>query len=146
MKTFTGKAAIILLVLFSVFTHTYTASAVTSESSNLEKTEEKNVIELGMNQREVVKVLGDSYEEVYGKSLNSNWRFDITSTDYSFKSDGRDTVDLEAVYSGEVEKIVFVEWDNNKVQSFIVYTKAEAGVEENRIFPDGTEKSIVISL
>ena len=100
-------------------------------------------LELGMNTREVLAILGDDFDRVTNMMDNAeDWRYDYPAeSGYTFTvPTGEDEVDTEGLRSGSMRMQVFVEWNGSGlVDNYTVYTGNAAGViSEYRVFTDGS--------
>jgi hypothetical protein len=126
--------------------HVIEEEQVSDEENKMTVEKIKQVLKIGLSQKEVIALFGDKYTAVEGASNNQNyWRFDIgADPDYTFSTDDRlaDSIDQKGLLDGTVDTILFVEWDENlKVNSFSFYNLLEYGfMYSYRVFPDGTVK------
>lgn len=105
----------------------------------------KEQLKVGMTQEEIVEILGESYTEVSSAKDNTPmWRYDLGATaDYSFEGPN-DAIDMEALESGDLELILFINWNEEEqvsdwISAYYV-NEADGKIYEFRIFPDGGER------
>ncbi|QHE50579.1 hypothetical protein [Pontibacillus sp. HMF3514] len=104
----------------------------------------KQELSLGMPMKEVTSLLGEPNQKVTSDKDGKNlWRYDKKTVDgYSYNApSNRDSLDYESFINKDVQLIVFVGVENNKVNSYSIYYYDEQGVPKNYRKNDQFEKT-----
>ncbi|WP_163580519.1 hypothetical protein [Gracilibacillus saliphilus] len=108
----------------------------------------KNELKIGMIEQEVKELIGEPFKKGYdAKNAEPTWLYNIRPIKgYYFEQpfeneDIVDAIDEEGLKNGEVEIILFITWEEDKV-SYVnaSYTNDKGQIKKYRLFEDRTVK------